>query len=634
MDYMAEERAHGITITSAVTKAPWQDHVIQLVDTPGHVDFTIEVERSMRVLDGCVVVLDGVRGVEPQTETVWRQRDRFALPALFFVNKMDRPGADFDHSLATLRKRLHAEPAPVTVPLPERNAVVHLIERQLLRFAGEQGERVEAEPCDDPLWESLQSYREALHLAAAEADDQLAEKVLMGKEPEPEELWHGLRAATLSGRVQPCFGGSALRNLGVQPLLDAIIRLLPSPVDRPPSMAHRLDGAPESVVMDPKGPLAALAFKVQLWEGRRHVFVRLYRGALSPGDEVVIPRPGGDPIKEHAARIFDVDADKRARMQQAFAGQIVLLAGLRYAATGDTLCSPEAPVTLERIEAREPVLSLAIEPVSVDQEKKLLEVLDKLEQEDPTLQVEEDPDTGQRLLRGMGELHLQILLERMEREFGLALRSGRPAVALRETIAGGASAEEDFARALGVDQAQGDLRARTRVSVRPLERRAGVRVLVDPTVLPPGASLSQIQAEAVAAGARDLLGSGPLEGVPLQDLEIRIDEIELFGTASRPEALRAAVSRAVRKALVQARGRLLRPIMRTEVVVPEENLGAVLGDLQARQALIQGTDTEGETVAIRCEAALDRLLGYSTDLRSMTRGRGQFTMEFDRFDTV
>ena len=634
MDYLAEERAHGITITSAVTKAPWQEHVIQLVDTPGHVDFTIEVERSMRVLDGCVVVLDGVRGVEPQTETVWRQRDRFALPALFFVNKMDRPGADFEHTLNSLRKRLHAEPAPVTVPLAEQNAVVHLIERQLLRFAGEQGEQVQTEPCDDPLWDALRPYREALYLAAAEADDELAERVMMGEEPEPHELWRGLRAATLSGRVQPCFGGSALRNLGVQPLLDAIIRLLPSPLDRPPSMAHRLGGSSESVIMEPKGPLVALAFKVQMWEGRRHVFARIYRGTLKPGDEVLVPRPGGDSIKEHVARIFDVDAGKRTRMQQAFAGQIVLLAGLRYAATGDTLCSPEAPLTLERIEAREPVLSLAIEPASADQEKKLLEVLDKLEQEDPTLQVQEDPETGQRLLRGMGELHLQILLERIQREFGLSLRSSRPAVALRVTVAGPASAEEDFARALEGEQPPKEVRARARVSVRPLERRAGVRVVVEPTVAPPGASLSALQAEAAAAGARDLLASGPVEGVPLQDLEIHVDEIELFGAASRPEALRAAVSRAVRKALLQAGERLLRPIMRTEVVVPEENLGTVLGDLQARQALIQGTETEGNTVAIRCEVALDRLLGYSTDLRSMTRGRGQFTMEFDRFDTV
>jgi elongation factor G len=434
--------------------------------------------------------------------------------------------------------------------------------------------------------------------------------------------------------VQPCFGGSALRNLGVQPLLDAVVRLLPSPVDSPPSTAQRLDGSRETVVMDPKGPLAALAFKVQLWDGRRHVFVRLYRGTLSPGDEVVIPRPGGEFIKEHAARIFDVDADKRSRMQQAFAGQIVLLAGLRYAATGDTLCNPEAPLALERIEAREPVLSLAIEPASVDQEKKLLEVLDKLEQEDPTLQVEEDPETGQRLLRGMGELHLQILLERMEREFGLALRSGRPAVALRETIAGPAAAEEFFSRIMDLDHTQGEVKARAVVSVRPLDRRAGVRVLVEPVVVPPGASLSEIQAEAVAAGARDLLASGPAEGVPLEDLEIRVDELELFGTASRPEALRAAVSRAVRKALAKAGARVLRPIMRTEVLVPEENLGTVLGDLQARQALIQGTDTEGAIVAIHCDAPLDHLLGYSTDLRSLTRGHGHFTMEFDRFDTV
>ncbi len=632
MDYLAEERAHGITITSAVTKAPWQGHTIQLVDTPGHVDFTIEVERAMRVLDGCVVVLDGVRGVEPQTETVWRQRQKFQLPALFFVNKMDRPGADYGRALDSLRKRLQAEPAPVTLPLADGSGVVHLIERQLLRFGGEQGEQVSVEPCPDALWEQFAEQREALHLAAAEADEALADRVLAGEEPSPEELWRGLRAATLAGRVQPCFGGSALRNLGVQPLLDAVLRLLPSPLDRPPSPALSLAGEPLTVAMEATAPLAALAFKVQLWDGRRHVFARIYRGSLAPGDTVAIPRPNAEPLREHAARVFDVDAGKRSRLDRAYAGQIILLAGLRYASTGDSLCDPEAPLILERIDAREPVLSLAIEPASADSEKKLLEVLDKLEQEDPTLQVLEDDETGQRLLRGMGELHLQMVLERMQREFQLEVRAGRPRVALRETVAAAATGEDHFQRLLELDRGQSEVRARARVGVRPLERRAGIRVLAEPRLLPEGAELTPLQAEAVQQGARDLLGSGPQEGAPLQDLEIRVEEVELFGAASSPEALRAAVSRALRKALQAAGGVLLRPIMRTEVVVPEENLGTVLGDLQARQALILDTEDQGATHVIHCDAALDRLLGYTTELRSLTHGRGQFSMEFDRFD--
>ncbi|KPK40807.1 MAG: GTP-binding protein [Gammaproteobacteria bacterium SG8_47] len=634
MDYLDEERAHGITITAAVTKAPWADHLIQLVDTPGHVDFTIEVERAMRVLDGCVVVLDGVRGVEPQTETVWHQRQRFGIPALFFINKMDRPGADFDHALASIRKRLNAEPAPVTVPVPEQHAVVHLIERSLIRFEGEQGERVVQEPCGDEQWAELQPLRESLALAAAEADDELAELVLTGEEVPADLLWRGLREATLSGACFPCFGGSALRNQGVQPLLDAIPRLLPSPLDRPPSMARDLDGQRIEVDMDAKGPLAALAFKVQLWDGRRHVFARLYRGTLSPGDKVVTPTAEGKLREEQVARVFDVDANKRSRLDMAFAGQIVLLAGLRHASTGDTLCDPRAPLLLERIEAREPVISLAIEPSASDEEDKLLEVLDKLQQEDPTLSVEDDPETGQRLLRGMGELHLQIVLERLEREFHLRVRAGRPRVALRETIKSAATAELVFDRVIEVDRVPTPVQARAVVTVRPLPRRAGVQVRDDPVLEPEGASLSATQREAVSAAARDLLASGPEHGLPLQDLAIEITRIELFGQASRPEALRACVALAVRKALLDAEPLVLHPIMRTEVVVPEENLGTVLGDLQSRQANIVATQTLGDTASVTCDAPLDNLLGYTTVLRSLTHGRGQFTMMFERFDTL
>ncbi len=634
MDYMAEEQAHGITITSAVTKAPWNGYLIQLVDTPGHVDFTMEVERSMRVLDGCVIVLDGVRGVEPQTETVWRQRNKFALPSLFFINKMDRPGADFDRAMHTMRKRLGAEPVAVTVPLADTDTVVHLINRTVIRFAGEQGEELRTSPCDGELWASMAHYREGLLLAAAEMDDDLAETVLADEEPAPKAVWSALRQASLAGKAHPCFGGSALRNLGVQPLLDGIVHLLPAPLDRPPSAAHLPNGELEEVAMDAKGPFAALAFKVQLWDGRRHVFARIYRDSLKPGDRVVVATRDERLVNEQVARIFEVDANKKTRMDQAFAGQIVLLAGLRRATTGDTLCAPDHPLLLERIEAREPVLSLAIEPVSNKDEEKLLEVLDKLQQEDPTLKVEEDLETGQRLLRGMGELHLQIVFERLEREFHLRVRAGRPAVALHETISAPAAAEVLFARELEVDKKTVELRAWARVAVTPLPRKTGTRVLADPEVRPPGGELPPLHAEAVTAGAWDILTNGPLQDAPLQDLEIRVEEVEMFGQATTPEALRNAVAQATRKAVIKAGGLLLRPIMATEVVVPEENLGAVLGDLQARQAVIHGTSNLGASVTISCDAALDRLLGYTTDLRSMTQGRGQFSMIFNRFDTL
>ena len=634
MDYLAEEQQHGITITSAVTKAPWKDHVLQIVDTPGHVDFTIEVERSMRVLDGCVIVLDGVRGVEPQTETVWRQRCRFGLPTLFFVNKMDRPGADFDHVLASIRRRLKAEPVPVTVPVPERHALVHLIDRTLLRFEGDQGEEVVAAPCPEPLWQAVASHREALLLAAAEMDDALADRVLAGEDIEPASIWPALRRGTLAGRFFPCFGGSALRNQGVQPLLDGVVALLPAPLDRPPATAHRPDGSEERVAIGDDGPLAALVFKIQLWEGRRHAFARIYRSTLKAGDPVAFLAADGRVVQEHVARLFEVDAGKKTRVDAAGPGQIVLLAGLRFATTGDTLCHPDHVLSLERIEVRAPVISRAIEPATGTDDDKWLEVLDKIQQEDPTLRVEEDKDTGQRLLRGMGELHLQIVLERIEREFGIHVRSGEPAVALRETVSGTGLGESLFNPPRPPDKKLPELKARVGVRVAPGARGSGVRVRNQPVVKPEGHEPTPAQVAAVEQGVRFALGSGPETGAPLEDVELEVTEVELFGTASTADALSAAASRAVQRALEAAGSLVLRPIMAVDVACPEENLGAVLGDLQARQAVIKDTEAWGDTVTITCEVALDRLLGYATTLRSLSKGRGQFSMIFERFDVA
>lgn len=632
MDYMAEEQRHGITITAAVTRTQWCAHLIQLIDTPGHVDFSIEVERALRVLDGSVIVLDGVRGVEPQTETVWRQRARFKLPALLFINKMDRPGADFDRCLASVKQRLHVEPAPITVPVPEADGVLHLIDQTLIRFIGEQGEQVVVEPCPAELWERHRERREALALAAAEVDESLADLVLSGGEPSPAQLRAAIRAGTLAGTLFPCYGGSALRNLGVQPLLDGVIDFLPAPLDRPAALAERPDGTREEVVLAPDGPLAALAFKVQLWDGRRHVFARLYRGRLAPGDTVEFLTADGRVRREQVARLFEVDAGKKTKRDLAEAGDIVLLAGLRFVATGDTLCAPGQVLSLERIQAHDPVLGLAIESAAGTEEDRLVEVLGKVQQEDPTLRVEQDSETGQRLLRGMGELHLQIVIERLEREFGVGVRVGRPAVAMRESITQPAGAEALFAPPPTPDPHRPDLMARAVVSVRPRERGRGNLIELQPRLRPEGAQLDEAHVQAIRESIDTTLAGGPLQGAQLLDLAVSVEEVELFGAGSTPAATAAAVGKALRKALENARPALMTPVMRLEVIVPEPNLGAVLGDLQARRALIQATEIQGDLVAIRAEAALEPLLGYATTLRGLTQGRGQFSLEFERFD--
>jgi len=634
MDYMFEEQSHGITINSAVTRATWQDHLIQLIDTPGHVDFTIEVERAMRILDGCILVLDGVRGVEPQTETVWRQRNKFDLPALFFINKMDRPGADFNHSMESIRKRLKGEPVPVTIPLPEQDAVVHLIDRAIIYFEGDHGEILRQEPCDDTTWDSLSDQREALLLSAAEFDETLEDMVLADEDPDTEIIWTALRRGTLAGKIHPCFGGTALRNQGVQQILDGVIRLLPSPLDRPPAQAHTLDGEQESIQLGDNKPLVALAFKIQLWDGRRHVYARLYRGRLKPGDKIAVHQPDGQQVQETVARLFEVDAGKKSRLDIADAGQIVLIAGLRYVTTGDTICDPDHLVVMERIDTREPVLSLAVEPQSGEDEDKFLEVLDKVQQEDPTLLLEDDPDTGQRLLRGMGELHLQIVLERLQREFNLKIRSGKPAVALRETITIPATADHLFQPQYDPKINDQELKARVVLGVTPLERGAGTRIIMQPEIKPEGQRLTQPELDAIQESLELALSTGPIEAAPLEDLELQVTLIELFGKASTAEALQAAAVRACVKTIQKAEPSLLHPIMAAEVVVPEENLGQVLGDLQARLGVIQDTSKWKDSTTISCEVALDRLLGYTTDLRSMTQGRGHFSTIFKRFDKV
>lgn len=636
MDYLAEEQQHGITISAAVTTLPWREHLIQLIDTPGHVDFSIEVERSMRVLDGCVLVLDGVRGVEPQTEAVWRQRAKFNLPTLFFINKLDRAGADFAAALTTIHQRCGVEPLAITVPPPHYDGtVIHLIEQTCWQFHGTRGEQVQLVPCTSATWEALRPWRENLLLTLAEHDATLADMVLAEQEPEPELLWRVLRQATLAGKVYPAFAGSALRDQGIQPVMDGIVRLLPAPTERPPSMAHTLDGTLEPVAMQAAAPCAALVFKVQIRAGRRYVFVRIYRGTLKTGMLLALPTAHGTIIKERVTQIFEVDAAQQRHLEQASAGQIVMLGGLRKATTGDTLCAIEHPLWLERITPRAPVLGLALEPYTSSDEPKLLEALDKLCQEDPTLHLEQDAETGQRVLRGMGELHLQIAGERLQREFNVRMRVGQPAVVLRETVQHAAEAEHLFQRHMEVAEGKKlELKAWVQVAVAPNARSAGVEVVLEPKLQPAAAELSNLQRQALHAGIHDTLSSGVLRGAAVEDVTVRVLAVELYAAQSTPNALRIAVAEALRRALVQAGGALLHPIMATEVVVPDSDLGSVLGDLQARQALIRDTSSCGAMAIIHCECALDHLLGYITTLRNLTKGRGQFSMTFKCFDSL
>jgi len=628
MDWMVEEQVHGITITSAVTQCPWKDHLIQIVDTPGHVDFTIEVERSMRVLDGAIIVMDGVRGVEPQTETVWRQANKFDVPRMIFVNKMDRPGADFDRALETIANRLKDRAVAVGVPTEDK-AVLQLIERKAYEFSGDKGQDVTVRDLTEDEAEEVELLRENMLLEIADFDEEIADYVLEEQDPPEELIWAALRRVTIAGHLRPAFGGSALRNWGIQPMLDAALKLMPGPLEHGAAHATDQDGNEVLVDMDPEGPLVALAFKVQLFEGRRHVFARIYRGTLRPGDEIFVE---GLAKPERVARVFELDSNRKTRLEEGKAGQIVLLAGLRHTTTGDTICDKEHPVLLERIDARDPVLGLAIEPESTKDEEKMVEVLRKMTEEDPTLKFEDNEETGQRILKGMGELHLQIAFERMEREFGMKVRAGRPEVVRRETIGAPGRARGEVDRTFEAGANIIELKAASTVAVEPLDRGEGLEVSADPSW--GDAEPTSEQREAVELGANDALSGGPIEGAPLSDVKVTVETVETFGASSSPQAIRIAVASGVRAALMDAGGRMMQPLMKIEVVVPDENTGGVLGDLQSRGANILGHEPQDGVSRIDAECGLGALIGYTTDLRSMTRGRGQFVMEFDRFDVL
>ena len=634
MDWMPQERERGITITAAATTLEWRGHDVHLIDTPGHVDFTIEVERSLRVLDGAVVVFCGVSGVEPQSETVWHQADNFHVPRLAFVNKMDRPGADFQAVVDEIRERLAAHPVPVQLPIGAEDqfvGVVDLIRERAIYFSGAEDDPPREDSIPAAMADKVAAAREKLIEAAADLDDTIATAYLEGKPIEPVALMAALRKGTIQCSIVPVLAGSALRNKGIQPLLDAVCDYLPAPTEVPPIQGKDpTTNEPTTRPPEDSAPFCALAFKVAMDEGRKTVFLRIYSGVLKPGDEVQNARTRRN---EKVARLFSVHANRRERIERAGAGSIVVAMGLKEAGTGDTIYAPKAPISLGSIEAHEPVIARAIEPKTQAEKEKLDFGLAKLADEDPTFRFGEDTETGQTIIRGMGELHLDIMVDRLRREYGVDAHVGRPQVVHRETLAGTAEAEARFERQVGDETLFGQ--ARVRVAARPRGSGNLVKLAVAMPEQVPGAPKipepPRAILEAALEGATEAMRSGP-EGYPFEDIEVVVTGIEYHPDASTPAGQKAAVGEALRQASREAGTRLLEPIMKVEVTAPEANVGDVLGDLNARRARIEDVNVRGNQRLIVAKVPLRRMFGYSTDLRSATQGRANYTMQFETFD--
>jgi len=624
MDYLPEEQERGITITSACTTCYWNAHQINIIDTPGHVDFTIEVERSLRVLDGAVGVFCGVSGVEPQSETVWRQSEHYRVPKLAYVNKMDRPGADFAGVLESMRQRLDARPLAIQFPLgsgQDFHAVADLVTMERIGFAGEEVQR-------GPLSEAERAlaapWRESMLEALAEQDDALMEAYLGGDELSPEAVRAVIRSATLSRRLVPVLTGSALRNMGVQPLMDAVCLYLPSPADVGPAHgihAHTHD--PVELPVEAKSPLAALVFKVIMEAGRKLALARVYSGELVEGAECLNVTQGKS---ERVGRLFRLHADQKEPLQKAGPGEIVALSGMKLPRTGDTLADKARPVLLESISQYKPVLSLALEPRNTEELEKLQEAIGRLLLEDPTLGSVYDEDTGQLILSGMGELHLEVVLERIRREHNLSPRSGKPQVVCQETVTREATGEAVFQRELGGQKHYG----KVTLGVSPLPRGKGreIHVPLDPKVWP------KAWLDAVAEGLEDGLASGAHSGFPVQDVSVRVLDMGRIDGESSAVGYRMAASQALKNALRDAHPALLEPIMLLEIGVPGDFVGDVISLLGTKGAKIENLFDRAGLKVVQALTPLSRLFGFSTELRSATQGRAGIVMKFERFDMM
>jgi elongation factor G len=625
MDWMAQERERGITITAAATSCYWLDHQINIIDTPGHIDFTVEVQRSLRVLDGGIVVLDAVAGVEPQSETVWRQADRFGVPRICLINKMDRPGADFWHAVGMIEKRLGAQPVAIQIPIGVEEGfegVVDVIDRKALVYADDMGTRQEQVEVPASLRDEAARCRDVLVERVAETDDALAVDFLEGREISGEQIRRALRQATLESKLVPVLCGSALRNKGIQPLLDSVVHYLPSPLDVPPIEGINPEsGEKETRLVDEEGPFSALAFKIASdpYVGRL-AYVRVYSGTLTTRSRLL---NSTKDRKERAGRLLRMHANHQEDIDAVYAGDIAAVIGLKHTFTGDTLCDPQAPIILESIRFPEPVISVAIEPRTHADQEKMRAALDRLAEEDPTFQVRVDPDTGQTLISGMGELHLEVLVDRMLREFRVSANVGKPQVSYRETITKPVRTEGRFIRQTGGHGQYGHVW----LELQPLTNGEGY-VFVDETS---NGVIPREYIPAVDRGIREAMESGVLAGYPVVDLKATLVDGSFHEEDSSALAFKIAGSMALRSGVQRADPVLLEPIMKLEVVVPEEYVGDVIGDLNSRRAQIEGMEVRGNLQAVRAHAPLAEMFGYATALRSLTQGRGTFTMEFDYY---
>jgi elongation factor G len=622
MDSMEQERERGITISAAATTFEWKKHEIHLIDTPGHVDFTIEVERSLRVLDGAVVVFCGVAGVQPQSETVWHQADKFRVPRLAFINKIDRVGASFDAAVADIRDRLGANAVPIQMPVGVEDGfegVIDLVAQKMISFSGEVEDVPEVTDIPATLHDGVAKARDAMIAALADLDDSIAEKYLEGASLSEVEIAAAIRKATIAVNMVPVLTGTALRNKGIQPLLDAVIAYLPSPLDVPPVTGVDPRNTSEKLVRAPKNnePFAALAFKIAMDEGRKVVFMRIMSGTVNAGDELLNVRTGK---KEKIARLFRIHADKRERLDRAYAGEIVAVAGLKDATTGDTICDPKAPILLERIDTYEPVISQAIEADNAAAKERLDFALVKMADEDPTFRVKDDPDTGQTLISGMGELHLEIIVDRMKREYGVLARAGKPQVVFRETVLGEAEATAVFER---------EMRERCRVATRARGTGMEFHNELKPSIPP----VPDVVVAAAMQGLRDAASSGP-DGYPLEDVSVSLLELTLRDGANGEIGSRAAAAEAFRKAVAAAHPSRLEPIMAVETTVDDEFLGSIIGDLNQRRGQVQNIGERGAKKLVSSHVPLRSMFGYSTKLRSLSEGRATFSMLFHSYDAL
>ena len=627
MDYMPQEQERGITITSAATMFHWKGHEIHLIDTPGHVDFTIEVERCLRVLDGVIAVLCGVGGVEPQTETVWHQAERYKVPRIAFINKLDRVGANFQRVLSMMRERLGTHPVPVQIPMmaaDEFLGVIDLVRMKGIIWAPEtQGQEYEYIEIPDQYLEEAQNARKALLESVAEVDEELLEHYLEHDDLDEKQITRGLRLGTISNRLVPTLCGSALKNQGVQPVIDAAIDYLPSPLDVPPVQGINPEtGEEEQRLPKARDPLCAFAFKVIMDQGRKATYLRVYSGELLPEKEVY---NATRRAKERVARLFLMHANKRERIEVATPGSIVLALGLKETRTGDTLTLPSAPLVLESLDMHVPVISIAIEPKTRSDQERLLGTLDKIAVEDPTFAFSENEETGQLLISGMGELHLEIILDRLKREYNVEVQTGKPQVVYKETIQAHGQAHVIFDREIHEVRHRGEVTVGVSSGARgsglAFDVAAGLTELVPREII---ASAEQ--------GAREATLSGVLAGNEVVDIKVTLESLGQDLSSLTILGVKVAASQACKEACEKASPVLLEPYMKVEVVVPDEFVGETIADLNSRRGRLEEVTPRGKTAVLRAVAPLATMFGYSTSLRSLSQGRGIFTMLYSHYD--